>query len=265
MSSEGRLGRLAEHPGWIVAVGASTLIAALVAVLDISVGGSEQSAPSSAPASTGSQLDPSASEPRLAEAPPPGAGLTAPALIQPGSCLRSRDVSAVTDCATAHVYEVYSLSDCGQEALIEYLGGRPGMESVRVSGLALSTEAGTACLVDDPTRSASYGTVRGVLRGQRGDGWRQCVDARNDTEVACSAEHTGEVVPLQRTAGGEPSCLASVSEYMLAPFASFDDRLRVETINRPQGPRCVVSALGRDVLDASVRGLGRNELPIVSS
>jgi hypothetical protein len=255
MSSPSLLQRALEHPVWILAVGLATIVSAVFTILTFYAPGSVNSGSSRA------VPQPSASVHQDAKAGPSAAD----PVVAVGTCLKRPELTSITACTTAHTYEVFSTQDCGDGTLVRYLGGRPGGEVIRARTRKIpSAGRSPVCVVDDPTHEPSLTSARDALKGPGHSGWRLCVDSRVDAEVPCSADHTGEVIPAF-VRGGSVDCVSAADTYLGRPAADFGTQLRVETLRRDQGPQCVISALGSDLLNASLRQIGVRSLPLASS
>jgi hypothetical protein len=255
--------RLGRHPRWKVAVGASTLVAALAGVLGtaaafLALRPDGDSSPTvvgrtstTPPDVLSDQHSPSTSVP------------TEGRELAVGTCL-DRSTTPVP-CQSPHDLEVVSLDGCRSDVFVRYLGGDPAREVLRVSPRQLALMGGgkRLCVVGDPTSEPDISSVRGVLATDHADGWRVCVDSRLERRpVPCSDDHTGEYVGIP--ANQPLDCVRAAEAYMNATYGRVAGELRIVTHRRADGPRCEIEALGSNLLTASVRDIGVSTLPIVA-
>lgn len=244
---------LSEHPYWAIVVGVATVLGALFTILSYTSGGEDtnrEAGPSGT--TTSAAQDAQASEEPFTGREP----------ITPGTCLSASGPMAVTSCDAAHAYEVFAFNDCSESSLVQYLGGQPEVEVLQVEPAKVQRDGQALCVVQDPAQT-SLSSARNVLQTAEHSRWRLCHDARVDAEVPCSEKHTGEFVRPGKSGAQPADCRQSVEEYLDARYTDFAPRLQVATLRLDEGPVCVVSARGRDLLNASVRNLGSHALPLV--
>jgi hypothetical protein len=167
--------------------------------------------------------------------------------VQPidiGTCLQS-DASTVVPCDAGHTYEIFALGDCTEAAMVQYLGGDPAIEQLRVEPAVISLSGTQICVVDDPTGEPSFDSARGVLqRRDAHSAWRLCVDARlGDADVPCSDTHTGEIVQPKLAPDRPLDCVEAVENYLNARFRDVASQLGVAELQYPEGPRCLVPGI----------------------
>jgi serine/threonine protein kinase len=187
---------------------------------------------------------------------------SAAAALSPGTCVLAS--LAPASCDAQHAYEIYATgSQCTFDALLNYLGGVPGTDTLlpQIQGRAVSVGATSYCVLQGPAAQGS-GSARDVLDSSAGDAWRRCVDALRQATVACNAEHTAEYVYSASTATASVNCTDKASAYMNHAFADFASDLSVQKATSGTSIACVVSVRGGDVLTGSVRRLGTGALPL---
>jgi serine/threonine-protein kinase len=243
-------GRPAPAPGpggssrrWVPVVLALAVLAGLVAAVAVLLGtrddgGGGTATDGGTPVSSTTRSTSAGEEP-------------APAALAVGDCLDA--ASAPTACDGAHAAEVYSTSGCTPQALLQYLGGRPGIDVLR-QDLVLEP-VGTACTVGLPDADLD-GPSGGVLDG-RADEWRRCLDD-DGAALPCSGPHAAEVVFEQQAATDALNCTARAGDYLGVPFS----RHVADLAAREAGTTCVVEVRGSNVLTASLRDLDQSALPL---
>jgi hypothetical protein len=184
--------------------------------------------------------------------------------VEAGTCLTA-SLDLVTRCDVEHGYEIFSLSDCSEDSLIEYLGGNPAVDIIR-AGPQRVEMAGTgtsACVVSPPEGAAGDSPAAGVLQGDLDDAWRTCIDDRTgEQDVSCADPHTAEWVSLTPPSDEAVDCEEMAARYMNAPPSRFAGELQVRSSLGPAGPQCLVASLGSDVLHGSLRNIGVSSLPL---
>ncbi len=177
-----------------------------------------------------------------------------------GSCLDGHD--AATACDAPHVSEVFNASgDCSDDALLQYLGGLPGQDILRVDLRLrpISTTGSLLCVVDKPSQ-ALVSNSRDALLNRSGDPWRRCHDAIA-REVSCAQPHTTEVVYEEQSAGEDLDCRTRADAYLEIPFARHAAELEL----LQDAKHCYVGVRGDDLLNGSLRRLGTKALPLEPS
>lgn len=247
--------RLSEHPIWVLAVGLATLTSALVAVsmfIGIGPARTDPTGPSSAITATSDGLDLTGTEANPAEA---AASNTV------GTCLGNS--LQRTPCGLPHFFEVFSASPCTYSELVAFLGGSSSVEVLLDGGdyKTVTLDGNTVCALAKSAEQGRAGTAKDILQTSRGDDWRRCIDRRINRQVACSKDHTGEIVHLADGAA-EPNCLQHAEEYMKIPIDRVAPDLSISIASIDNIPACVVEARGNNILDASLRSIGTRVLPI---
>lgn len=173
-------------------------------------------------------------------------------------------------CTEDHTGEVVaSPQSCNAETLTTYVGGNPDVDVVRVHsilpvGKAVPCEARVAA----PFQNQS---MRGAFAGPAGEYLRLCVDDRLATkEVGCNAPHTLEYVGVADSlAPSLNDCELAAETYLRVGLNTVNSHLKVEAVQAraldATHPRCRLRARGSDLFNGSLRNLGTNALPLVSS
>ncbi len=173
-----------------------------------------------------------------------------------GACLDAS--SAIVACDGEHAAEAFSQSsECTHDALLEYLGGTPGLDVLRSNleheSLVLNGEP--LCIVRVPPDSLH--SNRDVLLSRAGDVWRRCHDQLS-REVACSEPHVSETIFEQRTSREVLACADRANAYLGTTFDRHADDLELLR----DGKRCYLKARGENLLLESLRRLGSGALPV---
>jgi hypothetical protein len=212
--------------------------------------GISSSAPSSSSAPAGSGTPSSASH------------TSSPQLTS--ACLDTS--KSLVSCDRDHQFEIFSTSgSCTSDALIDYLGGVPGMDTL-ASGIhlmQLTTKGKDVCVVTPPGSATTY-SARRVFDGAAGDAWRRCLDNRfANREVSCAGSHTDEFVFTGVLGVGEKlDCASRATRYLGADFSIYAQDLELRTARQGAASQCLISVRGSNLLTASVRRVGTNALPI---
>jgi hypothetical protein len=178
-----------------------------------------------------------------------------------GDCLPS-SLDRTIRCDISHQYQVVANGACTVDALVQFLGGRPGVEVINVEPKVLELKpAGKACAVTDPTAPVVVTSARNALQSG-GSGWRRCRDDRIGADVPCAQLHTAEYVLT--ASASVVDCDQAASTYLNAPPLRFKGRLQVETLQSSAGPICLVAVQGADLLTATIRNIGTSSLPLTS-
>jgi len=167
-----------------------------------------------------------------------------------------------------HQYEVYGYRNtdtCDTDALLRYLGGNPAIDVLRpeLSATALSIGGQAVCVLKASGGGSLPLATMGILQTRDGDVLRECWDSRVESDVACSEQHTAEVVSAGNKAHTTLSCQAKIERYIGAPMSGFKFELQVG-LTGGANPQCRVEVLGHNVLTASVRELGTGAPPIAA-
>jgi hypothetical protein len=265
------LERVLDSPRWKIAVGGAPFLTAAIAAAGIYVQAQladDEPAKGEAPRAVSvATTTPAAATaiPAPATASPPIATTSArEAVIAAGTCLSS--ALQVVPCERQHAHEVVNIGDCDEAALVEYLGGEPGLDVVflSTSTLDIPGAAAAVCVVSDQEGLASVTSVQDVLMTERGSAFRWCLDQRQ-TDVPCSEPHVAEIVgAADADLEAEPDCKAAAETYMSTVYERVAQDLRVFADRRTDGIRCVVAARGRNLLTRSLRDLDVAPVPLVA-
>lgn len=178
-----------------------------------------------------------------------------------GDCLPI-SLDRTVRCDVSHQYQVVTKGPCTEDALVQFLGGRPGVEVINVEPKVVDLKpVGKACVVTDPTAAVLVTSARNALQNG-GSGWRHCRDDRIAADVPCSQVHTAEYVLTASTSVVD--CDQAAASYLNAPPLRFKGRLQVETLQSPAGPICLLAVQGADLLTATVRNISTSSLPLTS-
>jgi hypothetical protein len=192
------------------------------------------------------------------------ASASTPTPASAGECLDTG--GTVVSCDRNHKYEVISNGgSCNLNALVTYLGGVPGLDTLATSIRAeqLNVTGNRLCVLALPA-SAPVFSVRHILDISQGDAWRRCLDNRfENREVSCAESHTDEFVFSGVLAAGERlDCAARAANYLGADFSIYAQDLDLRSASQGSASQCLVSVRGNNLLTASVRRIGTNALPI---
>lgn len=204
----------------------------------------------------------SAASPPSANSPKRSPTRTHTSVAEASGCLTS-DYQPV-DCREDHRYEQLS-EDCSTAALLEYMGGRAGLDVALGHPVTWNDEQ---CLLDAGRDMSS--SAKDVLAADAGDdGWRRCYDARSNRIVPCDEPHSGEYLATgAKGKASQAECEEAAGAYMERTIAANADLLRVQVIantdDDQNSPRCLISVRGTQRLAGSLRRLGVNTVPIAS-
>lgn len=119
-----------------------------------------------------------------------------PAAQLAGVCLDAG--KSPVSCDRAHRYEIFSTGgSCTSDALIAYLGGVPGVDTLAtaIRPTSLGVRGENVCGVVTPPGVGATSSARRILDSSEGDAWRRCLDTRfGNREVSCADPHTDEFV-----------------------------------------------------------------------
>lgn len=179
-----------------------------------------------------------------------------------GACLESLTDSV--PCDSPHAWEVIgSASDCNDRVLFDYLGAITGIDSLMDSVRLVPQPASETCVLQLPAKVET--SMRDALLSVRGDSLRRCFDARADRESPCSAPHTTETTFRAPEGTNTLNCLERSSAFMDRPAKEFAQSLSFKEVRVGKSWECRASIKGANLLTASLRRLGQQELPSIPS
>jgi hypothetical protein len=267
-SAKGKGDAVNDHGWFNVSVkilgAAAALIGITVGIITIARSVNSKSASPSPPVTT--STTPSSQTSLLTGS--SSAGSTARLRLSVGACLDSKH-DAVS-CSASHVAEVFAQDNCSQTALLAYLGGQVGVDTL-LPGIPISKVAqsgSSACIVTLPAQSSRSSSNQSVLTSAAGGGWRECLAGGdpNFSIASCLVPHRAEIVY-----SGEPKpnesldCAQRADEYMNTDTTSAPGDLAIDVAQRNGVMECVVSLRSNDQLTQSLRRLGTQTLPIASN
>lgn len=191
-------------------------------------------------------------------------------VIAVGDCFN--DGGTTVPCTAIHRTEVIATGavDCDDAAAMEYLGGNFELDVLRAH-VAVGNEV--SCLVSAADNTDLLSSVKGILnvsKGSAGDSFRLCRDDRTTAaNVGCSVPHTGEYVGVPAgTVPDQRGCDEAAQRYLNLSVKEVSDWLAVTvlpTSNPNDGqPRCVITVRGNQTLNASIRNIRTNALPLAA-
>lgn len=177
--------------------------------------------------------------------------------VDVGTCLSSADdLSSVVACDTAHAAEIIGTAgDCTLETATGYMGGTSEVDVLHRGVTVDVIDEFCVLSSQDQTVAVSFSNA---LQLDDGVALRECLNGRTGEFVACSDDHTGEVVARVDIDSTEPlDCPARATAYMGRSSSSLYAQLTVEEDQTESVRRCVVSVRADNRwLDVSLRELG---------
>ena len=181
-------------------------------------------------------------------------------MVTSQECLSSEKV---VPCDTTHDSEVIAnASSCDSDALVGYLGGKDGVDTL---AFGISYEPGLisdACKVKFPFSLEESVEGKWVADLRHLPGLRSCFNPdRADQVVGCNEPHTGEVVYSQSGGdGANLSCDAKAADYMDANKDKWQDMLKTKGIEHNGSWLCVAKTRNNNFLDGTLRSLGSQKI-----
>lgn len=138
---------------------------------------------------------------------------------------------------------------------IKYLGGSLGVDVLTRS--VEVTDMDGHCVLSDTSQEPSI-SFSDALELDSGISLRECLDGRSSQFVACSEEHTGEVVARVEADSAESlDCESRARAYMGQDLSKRYEELTVDEVTTDSARRCVVSLRADNRwMETSLRGLG---------
>ncbi|WP_316023212.1 hypothetical protein [Actinomyces sp. MRS3W] len=156
---------------------------------------------------------------------------------------------------------------CGQDALVLFLGGQPGVDVINPRlTVAEADRDSSVCTVTDTDDEQLEGTLAGIwATDSDGDGYldggqyRLCLNGQG-LELGCAEPHQTEIFYVGTQS---VDCRAQYETFTGRGFAADSGSLKVVSGTRGDSPACWLEVLAdNDQLTASARSLGDTALPI---